>query len=83
MLSHIAVKELKLKDENILIASRTKRCIVFKAATVRMMTDFLIARGQWNDICIVLKEKHLQDVFRQTEILIKKVLKRTVQKEGK
>lgn len=72
MLSHITVKELKLKDENILIASRSKRCIVFKE-TVSFFednTDFLIARRQWNDICIVLKEKHLQNTFRQIEILI-------------
>lgn len=48
---------LKVKDnENILKASRIKRHTVFKAATVRLMTDFLIARGQWNDIFKVLKK---------------------------
>ena len=64
MLRHIVIKLTKIKDEELLKATREKRQITFKGTPIRLTADFsaetLQARREWHDILKVMKGKNLQ-----------------------
>ena len=61
MPGHISIKLAKIKHkENLLRVVREKKQITYKGFPIRLTTETLEARREWQDIFKVMREKNLQ-----------------------